>query len=159
MIVRPYRRQDASALSALYRRSVEALGARAYAPAQVSAWAARAPRSEALEAAMSDGRARFVAEGRDGAPAAFADVRRGGLLQYLYAAPEAPGTGAASAALAAAEAEAAGWGLFALRTKASEAAIGFFERHGWTRGQRRDLALDGVAIRNRAATKRLDAGA
>jgi putative acetyltransferase len=156
VILRPYRRTDAFALSALYRRSVEGLGPRFYAPPQVAVWASLAPTPRALDAMMQDGRARRVATHADGPPFAFGDLMADGLIDLLYAGPEAAGRGAAGLVCDALEAVARQTGVALLRVAASEGARGFFTRRGFRVTARHDFPVARIAIHNYAMEKRLD---
>ena len=154
--VRDYCDTDAEALSRLYERSVRTLGPQRYPPAQVEAWASMAPSAERLAAIMADGRFRLVAEAGAG-PVAFIDVEPDGHVDLLYAAPEAAGTGLATALYDAAETRLRDAGGTRLYAEASELARPFFERRGFTTLARRDFEVAGVPIHNYAVEKLLDA--
>ena len=156
MRLRPYAPADAAALASLYRRSVEGIGSRYYAPPQVEAWASLAPAPSRLDALMADGRARLVAVGAGDRPVAFADLERDGHLDFLYRDPDATETGAASLLYAGLEGIARTWGLRRLHAEASEAARGFFLRRGFTLTARRDFAVQGVPLHNYAIEKSLN---
>jgi putative acetyltransferase len=157
--IRPGEAGDAPVLSALYRDAVLALGPRAYAPAQVAAWAALTPAPDAMAAMGADGRARFVADAGDG-PLGFADLEGDGHLALLYVAPTATGRGVGSALLRAALAQAERDGLARVFTEASEIARPVFARAGWRVCERRDFAIgDGVVIHNWAMARPVDAAA
>ena len=151
--VRPYRPDDATALSALYEASVRALGARDYAPAQIEAWASLAPSPDALDGRMGDGRTRLVAVA-DGL-AGFIDVEPDGHIDLLYVAPAAAGAGVARILLETAEALARQSGANRLYAEASETARPVFERLGYSVVARRDFEVAGVAIHNWAVEKPL----
>ena len=158
MTIRSYKPSDADALSALYRRSVEALGPRHYGAAQVAAWAALAPSPERLRATRADGRWTFVGVDANDRPLAFADLEPDGHIHYFYCAPEAAGSGIAGALYAALERRAREGGLKRLHVEASAGARGFFRRQGFAELVRHDFAIsDGVAIHNFAMVKDLGA--
>lgn len=68
---------------------------------------------------------------RDGAIIGFALLTQAGKLSLLYVAPEALGSGAGKALLAAAEAQARHWGIGTLRLHATHDARPFFTHHGY----------------------------
>jgi putative acetyltransferase len=154
--LRSYRPADGAALERLYRASVTAIGPGHYTPEQVAAWAARAPSPARLDMLMADGRLGLVAEGKGGAPLAFADLERDGHIHFFYCAPEAAGTGVAAALYARLEAAAREQGIALLWAEASEPALRFFRRRGFTLLHRRDFEIGGVPIHNYAVEKRLD---
>ncbi|MDO1558714.1 GNAT family N-acetyltransferase [Brevundimonas sp. 2R-24] len=151
--VRQFDAADAEALSRVYRRSVEGLGASDYAPDQIAAWAGLAPSAERLIDLMADGRLRLVALDQD-RPVGFIDVERDGHIHFLYRAPDAP-RGAADALYVQAESWSRAQGLQRLFAEASEAAKRFFLRHGFSVVSRRDFEVSGVPIHNYAVEKRL----
>lgn len=153
--IRPYAPKDASALSALYVRSVRGIGAAFYTPAQIEAWASIAPDAEQINARRMDGRATLLAVDANDAPLAFADVEADGHIDYFYCAPEAAGAGVASALYDALEALAAERNIERLYCEASEAARRFFTRKKFTETARRDFEVAGVAIHNYAMEKAL----
>lgn len=155
MRVRPYEPADGAHLSALYRRAVEAVGPKDYAPEQVAAWASRCPAPERLDALAADGRRMLVAVDDKNTPLAFGDLEPDGHIHFLYCAPEAAGTGVSAALYDALETIARENGIDRLYAEASEAACRFFRRQGFTIGRRRDFEIDGVPIHNRAVEKRL----
>lgn len=155
MRLRHYMPADAPALSALYARSVIELGPRDYAPAQVSAWASRAPGANAMAARLGDGRLVLVALGEEDQPLGFFDLEPDGHIDLFYCLPEVVGTGVASALYERIEQEARGKGIARLYTEASEAARRLFLRHGFTELARRDFQIGSVPIHNFAMEKRL----
>lgn len=153
MIVRRFRRDDATALALILRRAIAGIGARDYSPAQCAAWAAYAPDAERIDALYADGRIALVAA-EDDRPLAFGDVEPDAHIQFLYRDPEAP-RHATALLYAALEAEARARGTARLTVEASEPARRFFLRRGFTALHRRDLEIGGVAIHNYAMEKRL----
>ena len=155
MEIRDYEAGDAAALSALYRRSVEAIGPRDYTAEQVAAWAALALSPERIEALSRDGRRLLVAVEGDGPPLAFGDLEADGHIHFLYCAPEAAGRGVASALYDELERTARAQGLTRLYSEASEAARRFFAKKGFTVLAKREFEVGGVPIHNYAVEKRL----
>ena len=158
MNIRPYRPDDAEALSALYRRSVERLGPRHYDAAQVAAWASLAPSPERLQALNQDGRITLVAVDTADRPLAFSDLEANGHIHFFYCAPDAAGTGVAATLYAVLEARARDAGMMRLHSEASEGACRFFLKQGFVVLHRRDFEVAGVAIHNYAVEKRLADG-
>jgi putative acetyltransferase len=146
---------DAAALTGLYRAAVTGIGPRAYTPAQVAVWAALAPGPERLTALMADGRWRLVAVDGQNRPVAFADLERDGHIDFFYCHPSVAGTGVAGVLYRRLEAEARAAALARLYAEASEVAVGFFRRQGFTVLGRRDLVVSGVGIHNHAVEKAL----
>lgn len=155
MTIRPFRDADAERLSALYRRSVEAIGPRGYAPEQVEAWASLTPSPARLRALAADGRTTLVAVDGADQPLAFGDLEADGHIQFLYCAPEAAGAGTTARLYAEMERRARDAGIPRLYAEASEAARRFFLRRGFTVVARRDFEVAGVPIHNYAVEKSL----
>jgi putative acetyltransferase len=158
--IRPYHPSDAPALGDIFVASVRGIGARDYSPAQVAVWAgegAEAARAvgERLGGKMADGRRCWVAVDEADAVVAFVDLEADGHIDFLYAAPEAVGTGAAGLLLDALEAAARADGMTRLYVEASEAARRFFLKRGFAVDHRRDFEIAGVAIHNHAMSRSL----
>lgn len=154
--IRPYRREDAEAISGIYQRSVEGIGPQDYTPEQVKAWASLRPHPARVHERASDGRAMLVAAGPDNAIFGFIDLESDGHIDLLYCAPETAGKGVAASLYDAVEAMARARGMKRLYSEASEAARRFFLKRGFVELARRQLDIDGVAIHNFAVEKRLD---
>lgn len=146
--IRPFRPEDAPALSELTVAAIAVLGLRAYSARQVMAWAARHLGPPLFTEGAAAGDVIRVALSPQGAPAAYAVLRAGGLVHMLYCHPDHAGQGLASALLAAIEAEARAAGAERLHTEASEISRPVFARAGFTLIHRRDFALqlEGEAI-------------
>ena len=159
LTIRPFRNQDAEAISLLYRVSVEQLGSRYYAPAQITAWASLTPEPQRLGEQMRDGRLRLLAVDGGDRVLGFADLEYGGdgsgHLDYFYIHPDAAKCGVGRALCAAIEQAANNAGLSLIDAEASEAAKAFFIRQGYQERQRRDLMLGDVPIHNYAMRKTL----
>lgn len=155
MRIRGYRASDAVGIARVFRRSVEALGPRDYSAEQVAAWSARTPSPEAVAARAADGRTTLIAADEDDQPIAFIDLEPDGHIDLFYCAPEAAGLGAADALYEAVEALARGKLVPRLYSEASEAALRFFLKRGFTSLGRRDVVLGGVTIHNYGVEKAL----
>jgi len=154
MSIRPYRSADAPQVGAIFRRAILEIGARDYTPDQVAAWAGPVDAAARLDARLSDGRLALVAIDDAGSVLAFGDLEADGHIDFLYAAPQAAGTGVASALYDALEADARERAVARLYSEASEAARRFFLKKGFIVLHRRDFAVRGVAIHNYAMEKR-----
>lgn len=156
MKVRRFEDRDAEAMSALYARAVREVGSRHYTPAQVEAWASLTPSPERFRTSMNDGRVCLVAADEQDCAIGFCDLEADGHIDFLYCTPEAAGTGVAAALYETLEEIARGRRIERLYSEASEAAVRFFARRGFTTLHRRDFEVgDGVAIHNYAVEKRL----
>ncbi len=156
MALRPYTAADAAAVANIFRRAIAAIGARDYSAEQCAAWAGPPDDDGSrLDARLSDGRLALVAVDAGGRVVAFGDLEDDGHIDFLYAAPEAAGTGVAAGLYAALEAAGRAKGLTRLYSEASEAARRFFLKRGFTVLHRRDFDVRGVAIHNYAVEKKL----
>jgi putative acetyltransferase len=146
---------DAEAMAAVYDRSVQAIGPRDYSPAQVAAWVGQGAKAERFRARLADGRRAWVGVDVADQVLAFIDLEADGHIDFLYATPEAAGTGVAGRLLDALEAAARADGGTRLYVEASEAARRFFLKRGYEVTARRDFEVEGVAIHNYAMERRL----
>jgi len=154
MPIRLYRQADAAALCDLFRCSVGTIGPRDYTPQQVAAWA-EGPTPESLHARLGDGRLALVAEDEADRLLAFGDLEIDGHIDFLYAAPDAAGTGVVACLYDALEDAARTQGITRLYSEASEAARRFFLKKNFTVLHRRDFDVRGVPMHNYAVEKRL----
>lgn len=146
---------DAAALADVYERSVRAIGARDYSAEQIAVWIGQGARPERFRAGLADGRRCWVAVTGDDQVQAFIDLEADGHIDFLYASPEAAGTGVAAMLLDTLEAAARADGMRRLYVEASEAARRFFVKRGYAEIARRDFEVDGVAIHNYAMERAL----
>ncbi len=156
MKIRRYEARDAEGVSLVYRRSVEQVGLRHYSPEQVAAWAGRTPAPAAFHDRLNDGRIVFVAIDEGDAPVGFIDLAPDGHIDLFYCSPETAGSGVGAQLYEAVEALARQRGGPRLYSEASEAALSFFLKRGFTNLHRRDLMIGDVAIHNYAVEKMLD---
>lgn len=158
--IRPYRDDDAEALSDLTLAAINVVGAHGYSPAQLAAWAAGNHSAESLRKRASNGEVIFVAADSDDAPVAYALLEPDGHLDRLYNHPDHTRRGLAGQLLATAEAHARTRGIVKLYTEASELARPAFERAGYQVTHKREFSIlhDGqdVPIHNYAMEKPLD---
>jgi putative acetyltransferase len=157
MHVRPYKPEDAPALTALFHAAVHEIARLYYSQAQVDAWAPEVPEAAQFRARAADGRTVLVAVDDDDAPLAYGDVEADGHIDHFFCRPDAAGTGVAAALYAALEAAARRRGIDLVYVEASEPARRFFLKRGFHLIERRDFEIDGVAIHNFEMEKRLRA--
>lgn len=127
--LRPYRRDDAPALLALFRDTIRRVNSRDYSPAQIAAWA-----SEDIDTDRWIGRftGRFVPVAEEaGCPVGFAELEPNGHIDRVYVSADHQGRGVGRQLLAAIVAEAQRVGLARLFTEASITARPFFEAQGF----------------------------
>lgn len=153
--IRPYRAQDAAALSDLYVRSISGLAPKHYAPEQVAAWSGEAATPEENHDKCSDGRLVLVAVNESDQPLAYIDLEADGHIDMLFCLPEAAGQGVASKLYDALEAHARDLTIARLHVEASEGARAFFARKGFATLNRQDFEIGGVAMHNYAMEKML----
>jgi putative acetyltransferase len=128
--LRAYRADDAEALAALFRASARVLGALAYSPAHVDAWARYPEDIEAFRAQLAQGATLVALDGET--PIGFGQLNPGDYVNFLYVAPTHARRGVAQAIYDALEAQARNLGTAALRAAASRLSKRFFEKNGWT---------------------------
>jgi putative acetyltransferase len=159
-LLRAFDDRDAPALATLTCAAIRSIGARAYSPAQVEAWAERAGNAGTFRRRAGSGQCIFVAADADDRAVAYAVLTRDGHLNMLYCHPDHAGRGLAGALLAHCEHQARRDGLSLLFTEASEVARAAFEHAGYTLKHRRDFTIEGragaISIHNYAMEKRLD---
>jgi putative acetyltransferase len=158
-VIRLMREDDAGALAVLTGAAIRTTGARAYAPAQVAAWAARHPRPERFLASAAKGDIILVATDAADEPVAYVLLEPGGHIDMLYCHPDHTGRGLARQLLAEAETRSLAAGMTRLFTEASEVARPVFARAGFRLVQRNDFTVAHagrkVAIHNYAMNKPL----
>lgn len=158
-LLRPFRDEDAEAVSALMQRAIVAIGRRRYSREQVAAWSARHPGPERFRERHASGDHIRVAVDEADIPVAYVLLEADGHLDHLYCDPDHTRHGLAGQLLAEAEQHARRIGCERLYTKASELAVASFERAGYEVTHRRDftIAHEGreVAIHNYAMEKTL----
>jgi putative acetyltransferase len=127
--LRPYQRDDAPALLALFRDTIRRVNSRDYSPAQVAAWA-----SDDIDTASWFGRftGRFVPVAEEASrPVGFAELEPDGHIGRVYVSADHQRRGIGRQLLAAVVAEARRVGLARLFTEASITARPFFEAQGF----------------------------
>lgn len=146
--VRPYRRDDASALADIFARAVASVSPRHYTAEEIAVWLADAPSASDIAAKNSDGRLVFVAVDHMDKAVAWIDLEADGHIDMLFCAPEWTGKGLASSLFQALEDAARRLGLARLYVEASAVAQPVFARWGFVTVKRQDLAVAGGTIHN-----------
>ncbi|WP_379921513.1 GNAT family N-acetyltransferase [Erythrobacter sp. R86502] len=156
--IRPYRPDDAAALSVLTLAAIRTTALQAYSPAQVTAWADHHS-VERLTSGSAKGDVILVAADAGDRPVAYVVLEVGGHLDMLYCHPDHTRQGLGLRLLAEAETAARAQGATRLFTEASELARPVFARAGYVLRNRRDFTIPSsggeVAIHNYAMEKRL----
>ena len=157
--LRPFRSGDAETLSDIALAAIRSVGAHAYSPEQVNAWAARHGDAEMYRKRAASGHVILVACDESDQPVAYCLLEEDGHLDRLYCDPRHTRRGIARQLLEAAEVEARRRGIARLYTEASELARPVFERAGYRVTHRRDFDIEhegkAVPIHNYAMEKRL----
>lgn len=127
--LRAYRPDDAEALAALFRASARVLGAQAYSPAHVEAWARYPEDLEEFRARLAQGTTLVALDGET--PIGFGQLNPADYVNFLYVAPTHARRGVAQAIYDALDAQARRLGTATLRAAASRLSKPFFEKNGW----------------------------
>jgi putative acetyltransferase len=153
--LRPAEAADATAIEALFARTVREVNAADYSPAQIADWLGR-QRPERLAEQIEAGRVLVAVEG-DGGPAAGPvvafGIRDGASLRALYVAADRLGRGIGSRLLARLEGEAAGEGVAVLEATSTLTAVAFYRARGYEMGEQirwpagADSPLEAVTFR------------
>lgn len=155
MHIRAVRPDDLPGLVALFRETVQAVGAGHYAPRELDAWAPPDLGPENWASRLAENTA-IVAEDR-GELLGFAELSPDGAVDMLYVHKDRQGRGIASALLAELETSARDLGLTRLTTNASRIARPFFLARGFTLLAAQEVERRGVAIENFHMAKVLSA--
>lgn len=151
--IRRYRPSDAGAIARVFHASVHGLAGGDYTAEQLRVWSPRL-RDPEWYRERAGTRLVWVAERSDDL-LGFAELESDGHIDMVYVAPESARQGVATALLRALEAHAREVGLGRLFVEASETALPFFTRAGFSNPRRRDLERDGVRLHNYAMEKAL----
>ena len=154
--IRSYIDGDAAEICAVFEASVQAIGPEHYTEQQVQAWIAHAPTRKQVEARCADGRVTYVSLNQKRRIVGYIDLEADGHIDHLYCAPEATRKGISLALYEVVERRALEKRMARLYTEASEAAMRFFARRGFSVLNRRDLKRGGVEIHNFTMQKMLD---
>ncbi|MDR6182097.1 GNAT family N-acetyltransferase [Asaia bogorensis] len=155
MLIRQFKPEDAIQIADIFHAAVHETGARYYTPMQISAWSPTRPDPQKF-AMMAKKRLFLVAQAESGQLLGFGDLEPDGHIDHLFCSPDSVRTGVGTRLYLALEDAARKNSLQVLRVEASESALAFFERHGFTNVGRQDLVRHGVSIHNYRMQKHLD---
>ena len=151
--LRPYLPEDATTLAAIFQAAIMVLTEEDYSQDQREAWAASADDADAFGEKLAAHLTLIAAI--DGDAAGFATLADNRKIEMLYVHPDCAGMGVGSALLDALEKLAGARGTDALSVDASETALLFFEKHGYTPERRNTVIRNGEFLSNTTMTKRL----
>lgn len=153
--LRPALPGDVPLLAAIAEAAILELTGEDYDSDQQEAWAAAASDEEALAARLA-GQLALVAT-RDGEPVGFIVLADNRLIDMLYVRPEVAGEGVAGLLYDAIERLAGARGATSLTVDASDTALDFFGKRGFTPKQRNTVSRGGVWLGNTTMEKLLAA--
>lgn len=151
--LRPFLPGDTMALRELFAQSIEELTAEDYDEDQRVAWASIAVDAEAF--AQQLGRMLTLVVQVDGEYLGFASLKDNTSIEMAYVHPFYAGEGVGTALVSALEKIAAARGSETLTTDASDTAVPFFEKLGFTPVRRNSVPRDDQWLYNTTMTKRL----
>ena len=153
--LRPFLPADAPLLAAIFRASIEELTGEDYNPAQQEAWAAKA--DDEQEFADRLARQLTLIATLDGSPVGFAAMQGNSTIDMMFVHPAVAGQGVGSMLYDALEKLAAARGAAQLTVEASDTALGFFQKHGFTAEQRNTVSVGNEWMSNTTMKKKLGA--
>jgi len=153
LALRPFLPADTALLAEVFRSSVEGLTGEDYSQVQQEAWASAADDEEAFGARLAKGLTLIAT--LDGSPVGFVSLQGAEQIDMLYVHPAMAGQGVGSMLYDAVEKLATSRGTARLKADASDAARGFFERHGFVAQQRNSVLRGGEWIANTTMEKKL----
>jgi putative acetyltransferase len=151
--LRPYIHADARRCLEIFRSSIEELAGDDYDDEQREAWASSADDEAAFAAALT-GALTLIAV-IDGAPAGFASLKGGDVIDMLYVDPEFARLGAGRALVDALTKLAAARGAKRVTAEASEVAKPLFERLGFAAEKRNLVRVGDQWLANTTMAKSL----
>ncbi|GAB4482188.1 MAG: GNAT family N-acetyltransferase [Burkholderiaceae bacterium] len=152
--LRPYRPGDAEALAALFRASARVLGAKAYSPAHVEAWARHPEDLDEFRTRLGQGTTLVALDGDS--RIGFGQLNPADTVEFLYVAPTHARRAVAQAIYDALEAQARELGTATLHAAASRLSKPFFEKNGWHVVAIDQVARFGVVFERYRMRKALD---
>ncbi|MEO1346743.1 MAG: GNAT family N-acetyltransferase [Pseudomonadota bacterium] len=155
MKIRDFKPTDAAILAEIFHDAVHAIGSKDYTQAQTNAWSPAPVSAKKFLDRISDTHTVFVAVDDNDMPLGFIELESNGHIDCFYCHPRFSGTGVGRALYVHLEKAALNAGLMHLYTEASEAALRFFLKVGFTLIRRRDFTHNGVAIHNYLMEKSL----
>jgi len=151
--LRPYLPEDAPVLAAIFQAAVMVLTEDDYSQDQREAWAASADDIDTFGEKLAAHLTLIAAI--DGDPAGFATLKDNRKVEMLFVHPDCAGMGVGTSLLDALEKLASARGTDALAVDASETALLFFEKHGYTPERRNTVMRNGEFLSNTTMSKRL----
>jgi putative acetyltransferase len=151
--MRPMLPTDVPLLAEVFHSAIEELTADDYSPAQQEAWASTADDEEQFGVLLS--RALTLVATYGGSPVGFASLADNTKIDMLYVHPAAAGQGAGAMLCDALEKLAAARGAKELTVEASDTALKFFEKRGFTARTRNTVTVGGEWLANTTMTKSL----
>ncbi|HEX2257588.1 MAG TPA: GNAT family N-acetyltransferase [Afifellaceae bacterium] len=145
---------DAPVLAAMFRASIEALAAEDYSEAQLAAWAEAAEDIDAFARRLAE--ALTIVATLAGEPVGFASLKEE-KIDMLFVDPDFAGQGVGSRLCEALEKLAANRGVATLSVDASDNALPFFQRRGFTARTRNSVPRGGEWLGNTTMQKALPA--
>ncbi len=156
LLIRPYRKKDATKLARLFHRAVRKGTQAHYTKKKRDAWSPAVPKGDIWEERLSVPDT-IVAE-RECDIVGFMTVNlENGYLDFAYVDPDVMGQGVAEVLYAVVEGRGRAAGLDRLETEASKLAERFFERRGWRVVAHQTVERLGVDIPNARMEKDLTA--
>jgi putative acetyltransferase len=155
--LRPFLREDAPILAAIFVAAIEQLTGEDYNEAQQEAWAATADDEEKFGKRLA-GQLTLIATLQN-SPVGFASLKGADHIDMLYVHPAAAGQGVASMLCEALEKLAGGRGAKSLTVDASDNAEPFFVKRGYVAKQRNTVTVNGEWLANTTMQKVLGSGA
>lgn len=153
-MIRRYRTADLDAVLGVFHRSVHALAASDYTPAQRAAWAPDVPDRNAWSERLASGHT-FV-DARDGPIAGFARAEDDGYIDLFFVDPAFAGRGVGSALLGHVLDRLREHGCSRTRSRVSLTARPFFERHGFVASARYTVQRAGIELDQWSMARDLD---
>lgn len=151
--LRPYLPDDAPVLAAIFCASIQTLTADDYSERQQAAWMAQAADEPAFAHRLAS-QLTLVAT-LAGEAVGFVSLKGGDEIDLLYVHPDAAGQGVACMLCEAVEKLAAARGAKRLTVDASDTALGFFQKRGYTAEQRNTVPVQDEWLGNTTMRKRL----
>ncbi len=155
LAMRPMLPADVPLLAEIFRAAIEELTIEDYTEAQQEAWASTADNDQEFAAKLA-GELTLVAT-FGGAAVGFASLVDNFRIDMLYMHPAAAGQGGAAMLVDALEKLAAARGTKELTVEASDTAVGFFEKRGFSAKTRNTILLNGEWLANTTMVKSLAA--
>jgi putative acetyltransferase len=151
--LRPFLAADAPIAAAIFVAAVQELTGDDYSEEQQEAWAASAD-DEAQFGQRLAGELTLIAT-LQGSPVGFASLKANNHIDMLYVHPNAAGRGVGSTLCDALERLAGARGTTSLTVDASDNALEFFRKRGYTAKQRNSVTINGEWLANTTMQKAL----